>query len=143
MSRHGLERFAGRTLGVATIHGKEHVIGPALMKALPIAGFEAIKGGDTDGFGTFSGDVQRRSEPLEACKVKAKHGAEVSGLDRIIASKGSFFPYLPAPFVPCDKAILVLYEVRDGGFFEHQHISPRTVFGGEECRGRGQVRSFA
>ena len=103
MSRHGLERFAGRTLGVATIHGKEHVIGPALMKALPIAGFEAIKGGDTDGFGTFSEDVQRRSEPLEACKAKAKHGAGVSGLDLIIASEGSFFPNPPAPFVPVMK----------------------------------------
>ncbi len=143
MSKHGLERFAGRTLGVATIHGKERVIGPALMKTLPLARAIGIVGMDTDRFGAFSGEVQRTLDALEACKAKAKHGAEVSGLDLVIASEGSFGPYPPAPFVPCDKEILVLYDAHDGSFFEHRHVSLRTVFGGDECSVWGQVRAFA
>lgn len=143
MNLHGLDRFAGRALGVATLHGKERVIGPALEKALPLAGYRAIEGVDTDRFGAFSGEVERTLEPLEACKAKAKHGADVSGLELVIASEGSFFPYPPAPFVPCNEEILVLYDARDGTVFEHRHVSLRTVFGGEECTAWGQVKAFA
>lgn len=137
------ERFSGRTLGVATLHGKEQVIGPALMKALRMMGFTAIDGVDTDRFGAFSGEVIRTVGPMDACRAKAKHGAEVSGLDLIIASEGSFGPYPPAPFVPCDEEILVLYDARDDSFFEHRNVSLRTVYGGEQCTGLGQVSSFA
>ena len=137
------QRFAGRTVGVATIHDKARVIGPALMRALPIADCLSIIGVVTDRFGAFSGEVERVQDAFETCKAKAKHGADVSGLDLVIASEGSFFPYPPAPFVPCDEEILVLYDARDEVFFEHRHISLRTVFGGELCTSWGQVKAFA
>ncbi|MBL7952521.1 MAG: hypothetical protein JNM62_12475 [Flavobacteriales bacterium] len=139
----GLGRFAGRVLGVATIHGKERVIGPPLMKVLPLAGFTAVEGVDTDRFGAFSGEVQRKLDPMETCKAKAKHGAVASGLDLIIASEGSFGPYPPAPFISCDEEILVLYDARDGSFFHYCHVSLQTVFGGEACATWTQVRAFA
>lgn len=138
-----LERFAGRTLGVATIHGKERVIGPALMKALPLGGFHAIAGVDTDRFGAFSGEVQRTTDPLTAALAKAKHGVEVSGLDLVIASEGSFGPYPPAPFLPCNEEFLVLYDARNGAVYEHRHVSLETVFGGEECSTLREVLAFA
>ncbi len=139
----GLDRFSGRTLGVATIHGKERVIGPALMKALPLTGFTSIDGIDTDRFGAFSGEVQRELDPMETCKAKAEHGAVVSGLDLVIASEGSFGPYPPAPFMSCDQEILVLFDASNGSFFDYCHISLQTVFGGEECKNWGQVKDFA
>lgn len=138
-----LNSFAGRTLGVATIHGKERFIGPALMKSLPIAGFTSIPGLDTDRFGAFSGEVGRTLDPLEACRAKARHGAEASGMDLVVASEGSFGPYPPAPFIPCDEEFLVLYDARDDRFFEHRHVSLETVFGGEACSSWEQVRAFA
>lgn len=139
----GLERFAGRTLGVATIHGKERVIAPALLKVLPLAGVVPIEGIDTDRFGAFSGEVKRLLDPLEACKAKAVHGAEVSGLDLIIASEGSFGPYPPAPFMSCDEEVLVLYDARDERFFTFRHVALETVFGGEQCSSWEEVRDFA
>lgn len=138
-----LERFAGRTLGVATIHGKERVIGPALMRVLPLAGFRAIPGVDTDRFGAFSGEVQRTLSPLEAAIAKARHGAEVSGMDLVVASEGSFGPYPPAPFMPCDEEFLVLHDARDGSLYEHRHVSLETVFGGEMCATLQEVLAFA
>lgn len=143
MMAEGLERFVGRVLGVATLHGKERVIGPAMRSALPITGFQAIEGLDTDRFGAFTGEVKRLMDPLEACKAKARHGAEVSGLDLVIASEGSFFPYPPAPFMPCNEEVLVLFDARDDRYYEHRHASLRTVFGGELCTNWGQVRAFA
>ncbi len=139
----GLDRFAGRNLGVATIHGKEQVIGPALMKVLPLANVVRIEGIDTDRFGAFSGEVKRMLDPLNACKAKAVHGAEVSGLDLVVASEGSFGPYPPAPFMTCDEEVLVLYDARDERFFTFRNVALETVFGGEECTTWEQVRAFA
>ena len=138
-----LMRFAGRVLGVATIHGKERVIGPALMDVLPLAGFHAIVGVDTDRFGSFSGEVQRILTPLEAAIAKARHGAEVSGMDLVIASEGSFGPYPPAPFLSCDEEFLVLYDARDGQVFIHRKVFLGPVFGGEECSTLAEVKAVA
>lgn len=137
------ERFHGRTLGVVTVHGKEHVIGPALLKVLPLKGYHAIAGVETDQFGAFSGEVQRTTDPRSAALAKAKHGAEFSGPDLIIASEGSFGPYPPAPFVPCDEEFLLLLDTRDGAVFEHRHVSLETVFGGAYCTTVAEVFAFA
>lgn len=136
-------RFAGRRLGIATLHGKERVIGPALMGALPLTDFRAISDVDTDLFGTFSGEVQRIVDPLTACLDKAKHGSDLSGMDLVIASEGSFGPYPPAPFISCDEEILVLYDARDGSVYSHRHVVLETVFGGELCGSTADVMVFA
>lgn len=143
MGTTALARFAGRTLGVATIHGKERVIGPALLQHLPLAGYHAIADVDTDRFGAFSGEVQRTTDPLTACIAKARHGAEVSGMDLVIASEGSFGPYPPAPFVTCNEEWLVLLDTRDDTVFHQRHVSLRTVSGGEACTSRAAVSAFA
>lgn len=136
-------RFVDRVLGVATMHGKERVIGPALMKALPIAGYQAIPEVDTDRFGAFSGEVQRQLDPRATAIEKAKHGAEVSGMELVIASEGSFGPYPPAPFISCNEEFLALYDARDGAVFEHKHLTLETNFGGEACSTPAQVTAFA
>ncbi len=137
------ERFEGRTLRVATQHGKEGVIGPALSTVLPLAGYKAIPNVDTDRFGAFSGEVQRIHDPFTTAIAKAKHGAEVCGMDLVIASEGSFGPYPLSPFVSCNEEILVLYDALDGAVFEHKFLSLDTVFGGEACTSLAQVRAFA
>lgn len=136
-------RFAGRTLAIATIHGKERAIGPAFLRSLPLTGFHAIPDVDTDRFGAFSGEVQRTMDPLQACIAKAKHGAETGGADLVCASEGSFGPYPPAPFIPCDEEVLVLFDARDGRIFHHRHVSLDTVFGGERCTTVEDVLAFA
>ncbi len=136
-------RFGGRSLAVATMHGKEQVIGPALCAALPLAGFAAIPDLDTDRFGAFSGEVERTHDPRNAALHKAMHGAERSGHDLVIASEGSFVPYPPAPFLTCDEEWLVLYDARDGRSWAHRHASLETVAGGAVCGTLADVRAFA
>ncbi len=137
------DRFFGRTLGVATLHGKESVIGPALLKVLPLAGVVAIPNMDTDRFGAFSGEVQRTLDPLSTAVAKARHGAEVSGMDLVVASEGSFGPYPLSPFISCNEELLVLFDARDDSTYEFRHLSLETVFGGERCTNVEQVGQFA
>jgi hypothetical protein len=136
------ERFAGRTLGVATMHGKEQAIVPPLMEKLQLAGHQVIEF-DTDAFGAFSGEVRRELPPDAAAEAKARAGAEASGLDLVIASEGSFLPYPPSPFIPCDEEWLVLVDLRDDLVLKQRHVSLRTVFGGEVCGSLNEVKAFA
>jgi len=137
------QRFAGRTLAVATMHGKEEAIGPAMLQHLPLSACIAIPDLDTDRFGAFSGEVERGTDPRTAALHKAKHGAEHSGHALVIASEGSFVPYPPAPFVPCDEEWLVLYDARDGRSWAHRHVALETVAGGAWCATLAEVRAFA
>ena len=57
------ERFSGRTLAVATRHGKERAIAPPFLEGLPLAQVVVVPDLDTDRFGTFSGEVERRLSP--------------------------------------------------------------------------------
>jgi hypothetical protein len=139
----GLERFRDRVLGVATMHGKERVIGPALLARTPLARVIPIPDLETDRFGAFSGEMERNTDPRTACANKARHGADASGLDLVIASEGSFVPYPPAPFMSCDEEWLVLLDLRDSTEVAHRHVSLDTVSGGEECHDLAAVRAFA
>ncbi|MCC6400645.1 MAG: hypothetical protein IT227_07775 [Flavobacteriales bacterium] len=137
------QRFRGRTLAVATMHGKERVIGPALCTTLPLAGFAAIPDLDTDRFGAFSGEVERGTDPRTAALEKAMHGTERSGADLVIASEGSFVPYPPAPFLTCDEEWLVLYDARDGSSWAHRHVTLECMAGGQACTTVDEVFAFA
>lgn len=137
------ERFAGRTLAVATMHGKERAIGPVLQHTLDLERVIPLSGIDTDRFGSFSGDVERTLDPLTACIEKARHGATASGCDLVIASEGSFGPYPPAPFISCDEEFLAIYDATDDRVFTHRHVSLETMFGGEVIHQPSDAHVFA
>lgn len=137
------ERFAGRTLGVVTRHGKEAAIAPAFLAALPLRAVVAVDAYDTDELGTFSGERPRTEGPLETAGRKAREGAAASGFDLVIASEGSFGPYPPAPFLTCDEEVLALYDARDDLLFTHRHVSLDTRAGGERATTVDAVTAFA
>jgi hypothetical protein len=137
------ERFAGRTLGVVTRHGKEAAIAPAFLAALPLRAVVPVDAFDTDVLGTFSGERPREAGPLETAGRKAREGAAAGGLDLVIASEGSFGPYPPAPFLTCDEEVLALYDARDDRLFTHRHVSLDTRAGGEHATTIDAVRAFA
>lgn len=61
--------FAGRKLVIATMHGKEATIGPILTREL---GVEIVvpEHFNTDTYGTFSGEIERIVDPVEAGRIK-------------------------------------------------------------------------
>jgi len=55
---------------------------------------------DTDGLGTFTGEVERPAPPRETALLKARLAIETTGLPRALASEGSFGPHPALGFVP-------------------------------------------
>lgn len=107
-----MEIFQGREIVIATKHGKEAVIAPLLEKALGLRPF-AVVGLDTDGLGTFTGEVERRLGPLETARLKCEMAMKLSGVDLAIASEGSFGMHPSIPFAKADDELLVLLDQKN------------------------------
>lgn len=85
----GADLYRGRRIALLTQHGKERVIRP-LFADLLSAEVELATGFDTDAFGTFTRDVVRDGDQLEAARKKAEKGMDLLGLECGLASEGAF-----------------------------------------------------
>jgi hypothetical protein len=94
---------------LATMHGKEAVIAPAMLEN---AGIDVVTAAsiNTDLLGTFTGDVPRVGTMRDVAVRKARLGMEVTGLPVGIASEGSFGPHPVIPFIKADIELIVLVD---------------------------------
>ena len=134
--------FAGRKLVVATLHGKERALAPALAPTLGLADV-SVAALDTDRFGAFSGEITRVLEPRAAAEAKASAALAEFGGDLALASEGSFVPYPPAPLLTLDEEWLALVDARLGRTFVHRHATLETVFAGRRCTSLEATLAFA
>lgn len=123
--------FGGRTLVVATRHHKERVLKLLLESALGVRVVVA-KNLDTDGFGTFSGEIEREAGPLETARRKCLAAHEITGESLVIASEGSFGAHPVIGFVPADEEILLLKDFKNGFEIKAKAISTQTNFANGE-----------
>ena len=101
--------FAGRTLYIATMHGKEQVIVPLVTEAFWCS-CALVEWIDTDQFGTFTREVKRPWDMLFTARAKIRCAMEKTGADLVIASEWSFGPYRAFPLVQANYELTVLYD---------------------------------
>ncbi|NWG46912.1 MAG: hypothetical protein HXY25_10265 [Alphaproteobacteria bacterium] len=100
--------YRGRRAVVATMHGKESAIAPA-MAALGLR-VEPAHGLDTDRFGTFTGEVERPGPMRQTAIAKARAGIASSGCPLAIASEGSYGPHPHFPAIAAGLELMVLVD---------------------------------
>lgn len=104
--------FSGRTVVIATQHRKEQVIAPILDKAYNID-VVVPDDFDTDQFGTFTREIKRKGNQLEAARKKALAALQLTGHDLAIASEGSFDAHPSIPFLQSNYEILLLVDTKN------------------------------
>jgi len=134
--------YEGRTLIIATKHEKEKVIAPILemelgVKCLVPSGF------DTDAMGTFTGEVERRDDPLTTVRNKCKLAMEISNCDLAVASEGSFGPHPSIYFLPADDEIICFMDRRNELEIITRELSTETNFNASEIKSENQLIDFA
>ncbi len=122
-----LRIFNGRPIAIATKHGKEAVIAPRLLEAL---GLKCVNSDqlDTDSLGTFSGEVERRDNPLETARLKCSMAMEITGTELAIASEGSFGAHPSIPFIPAHEELLVLIDKKNAWEFVVRKLETKTNY---------------
>ncbi|TFI55149.1 hypothetical protein BLD44_005290 [Mastigocladus laminosus UU774] len=101
--------FTNRIALLATKHQKEEVIVPVLEAELGIK-IIVQDDFDTDIFGTFTREVKRPGNQVEAARLKAKKVLELTGESLAIASEGSFGPHPEIPFVSSNREVVILLD---------------------------------
>ena len=69
--------FAGRKLIIASMHGKEKIMGPKLKTALGVY-LEVPKNFNSDIFGTFTRDIKRPGDQRDTAHKKLSAALEFS-----------------------------------------------------------------
>lgn len=132
--------YSGKTGVIATMHEKEQAIAPAFLDILGLKCLQVKI--DTDSFGTFTGEVERRGTPLECARKKCERALAESGDKIAIASEGSFGSHPYIPFAACDHEILYFMD-QERGFTLHQTLlSTQTNYCAEVMDNREPLALF-
>lgn len=109
----GPARYAGRRVALATRHGKERAIRPAVTRHL---GATLVVPPDlpTDALGTFTGEVERPGSAEAVVRAKARMGADAAGLSLAIATEASFGPDPFVPFVAAHHETAIFLDLEAG-----------------------------
>ncbi len=101
--------YAGQCGVLATMHGKEAAIAPALLDGLGLV-VDVPPGLDTDSLGTFTGEIPRAGCMREAAIAKARLGMAMTRRPIGVASEGSYGPHPWIPFVAGGIEMIVLVD---------------------------------
>lgn len=101
--------FNGRRTAIATLHGKERVVGPVMKQWFGI-NLESTIDVDTDALGTFTGEVARSGDMLDAARAKARLAIKETGATVGIGSEGAFGPHPSIPFLASGVEVMVLID---------------------------------
>lgn len=137
----GTSPYRGCTAVLATMHGKQQAIAPALTAVLGLH-VAVPKGLDTDSLGTFTGETPRPGTMRETARRKAMMGIEATGLPLAIASEGSFGQHPVIPFLPASHELLLFIDRARGLELAVESWSEDTNFGALEVTSGADVEGF-
>lgn len=134
--------FRDRALVIATMHEKERVLMPLFESAF---GMHVVKAKDlnTDQFGTFTGEIERKADPVTTARQKCLAALDKSSASLAIASEGSFGPHPTLYFVPADEEWLVLIDKENGEEWVHRELSTETNYNSKVINNESELLHFA
>lgn len=134
--------FKGRSLLIATKHEKEQIISPIIEKELGVKCFVPDHF-DTDVLGTFTGEVERKADPITTARQKCTLAMDQANVDLAIASEGSFGPHPSIFFVNADEEFLVFIDKKNDLEIIVKEISTTTNFNASEIHSLQTLKEFA
>ena len=137
----GYEIFKGRTLVVATMHKKEKFIAPILEKELGVY-CQTVPNLNTDDFGTFTGEVERKDTPMATVKAKAMAALDKTEETLVVASEGSFGPHPSFFFISANEEMVILIDTKNNIEIRGWHLTSETNFNNQEIKNMNDLREF-
>jgi DNA-directed RNA polymerase subunit RPC12/RpoP len=105
--------YHGRRAAIATMHGKEAAVTPALSRLLGVT-VERAADVDTDALGTFTGEIPRAGDMLEAARAKARLAVARTDATIGLGSEGAFGPHPAIPFLSSGIELILLLDALTG-----------------------------
>lgn len=134
--------FSGRRLIIATKHKKEAIIGPRVSEFLGVLPFVSSEF-DTDQFGTFTGEIERKTDALATARMKCLMAMQKTCCDLAIASEGSFGMHPSYYFISCNEELIMLKDKKHDLEIVGRALSTDTNFDGKICSSENDLIDFA
>jgi len=134
--------FEDRKLIIATKHEKEKVIAPLLEQALGVSCF-VHETFDTDILGTFTGETERKLDPISTARQKCIMAMELTNSDLGVANEGSFGPHPTIFFISADDEFLIFIDKKNNLEIIVRELSTDTNFSGKEIKNETELLDFA
>ena len=134
--------FKDRLLLIATMHQKQQVIKPLMEQKIGVKCF-VPKDFNTDQYGMFSGEVQRKIPAIDSARIKCLDAMKRGHFDLGIASEGSFGPHPNLYFANANEEILLLIDQKNNLEIIHTEWSLDTNFNGKYIANEEELMVFA
>ncbi len=134
--------FENRSLLIATKHGKEKIIAPLLEKNFDVKCFVDVDF-DTDTLGTFTGEIERKLDPIANARQKCLLAMEANNCDLGMASEGSFGPHPTLFFASADDEFLIFIDKKNDLEIIVRELSTDTNFNSSEIKNEQELLAFA
>lgn len=134
--------FQGRTLLIVTKHEKEKVIAPLLEKELGV-NCVVSSNFDTDELGTFTGEIERKEDPIKTVRNKCLQAMEYSNCDLAVASEGSFGPHPTMFFSYADDEFVIFIDKKNNLEIIGRNLSLETNFNAKFVNCEKELHEFA
>ncbi len=134
--------FKNRKLVIATMHQKERLMQPMLENDL---GVKCLVLGDfnSDKFGTFTRDIKRSGDMLQAARAKLQVAMKMSGCDLGVASEGSFGVHDSMPFVQSNLELVLFIDKKNNLEIKGHHRTLDTNLDGKYVSTMDEAITFA
>ena len=117
--------FQDRKIVIATMHQKEKVISPILEKELGVRVVIPVNF-NTDQFGTFTREIKRAGDQLQAARKKAEAAMKITGADLAISSEGTFGAHPSFPLAQSNLELVLFIDKKNNLEVRGHHRTPRT-----------------
>ena len=137
----GQNIFKDRKVLIATMHGKENVIAPLLELNLGVE-CKVAENFNSDQFGMFSGEVERKKSPLETLRDKALAALKNTDFQLVVASEGSFGPHPASPFITSNEELLIFIDLENNLEIHGRFFSTETNLAQQEIKQIDELIDF-
>jgi hypothetical protein len=133
--------FENRIIVIATMHKKESVIAPLLednfnLKCIVPSEF------NSDSLGTFSGEIERKEDPISTLRQKCLLALKNSNLDLAIASEGSFGAHPNLFFAQANDELVMLLDKKNNLEIIARELSTETNFAAQTIKNEAELIEF-
>ena len=133
--------FEGRKLLIASKHHKEQVIAPLVIQELGVKEV-LITDFDTDTLGTFSGEIDRKDDPITTVREKCLQAMEYGNCDLAIANEGSFGPHPSYFFCTVNEELIIFMDTKNKIEIIARILSMETNFDAKQITSEEELFEF-
>ncbi len=133
--------YRGRSVALATMHGKEAAIAEPFARMLDLAVVvpETL---NTDLLGTFTGEVERPGDMRATARQKALLGMQASGHALGVASEGAYGPHPVLPFIPSGTELMLFIDEERSIEIVEVMMVKKTNFGSTATQSLADISKF-